>query len=126
MNKRLVPAYASRPKKNVGGSLASQELDVGEGITAWIAETRRGIVLGDVARRPKARHATGYPDREDSIVAAPLIFEDKLLGVITVLKQGLNRYGSDHLRLLKILANQAAVAIAGARLNERLAAAHRM
>src|SRR5207302_534745 len=53
----------------------------------------------------------------------PVVFEDELLGVIVVLKLGLNQYNLDQLRLLTILANQAAVSIANARLIDRLASA---
>jgi diguanylate cyclase (GGDEF)-like protein len=54
------------------------------------------------------------------------MFEDEVLAVIVVLKLGLNQYSLDQLRLLTILANQAAVSIANARLIERLAAAATM
>jgi diguanylate cyclase (GGDEF)-like protein len=51
------------------------------------------------------------------------MFQDEVLAVIVVLKLGLNQYSLDQLRLLTILANQAAVSIANARLIERLGAA---
>jgi len=57
------------------------------------------------------------------MLAVPVVFEDELLGVIVVLKLGLNQYNLDQLRLLTILANQAAVSIANARLIDRLASA---
>ena len=55
------------------------------------------------------------------MLAVPVIFEDNLIGVIVIVKVGLHQYSSDHLRLLTILANQAAVSISNARLIERLA-----
>jgi len=60
---------------------------------------------------------------DESMLAVPVMFEDEVLAVIVVLKLGLNQYSLDQLRLLTILANQAAVSIANARLIERLAAA---
>ena len=56
------------------------------------------------------------------MLAVPVIFEDRLIGVIVSVKVGLHQYTGDHLRLLTILANQAAVSIFNARLIERLAA----
>ena len=55
------------------------------------------------------------------MLAVPVIFEDNLIGVIVIVKVGLHQYSGDHLRLLTILANQAAVSISNARLIERLA-----
>jgi diguanylate cyclase (GGDEF)-like protein len=54
-----------------------------------------------------------------------VIFEDRLIGVIVNVKVGINQYTGDHLRLLTILANHAAVSIFNARLIERLAATAR-
>jgi len=47
----------------------------------------------------------------------------EVLAVIAVIKVGLNQFSLDQLRLLTILGNQAAVAMANARLIDRLAAA---
>src|SRR5256712_9213934 len=60
---------------------------------------------------------------DESMLAVPVVFEDEILAVIVVTKLGLNQYSLDQLRLLTILANQAAVAMANARLIERLASA---
>jgi diguanylate cyclase (GGDEF)-like protein len=51
-----------------------------------------------------------------------MVFGDELLGVMALVKLGLNQFTPDHLRLLTILANQAAVSIANARLHEQLTA----
>jgi diguanylate cyclase (GGDEF)-like protein len=59
------------------------------------------------------------------MLAVPVIFEDRLIGVIVNVKVGINQYTGDHLRLLTILANHAAVSIFNARLIERLAASAR-
>jgi len=98
-------------------------VEVGEGIAGWVAESRRGAVLGDTEHHPKAAHVKGTTVIDESMLAVPVMFEDEVLAVIVVLKLGLNQYSLDQLRLLTILANQAAVSIANARLIERLAAA---
>ena len=96
---------------------------LGEGIAGWVAESRRGVVIGDTEHHPKAAHVIGTDVIDESMLAVPVVFEDELLGVIVVLKLGLNQYNLDQLRLLTILANQAAVSIANARLIDRLASA---
>jgi diguanylate cyclase (GGDEF)-like protein len=101
-------------------------VDVGEGIAGWVAESRRGVVLGDTERHPKAAHVAGTDVIDESMLAVPVVFEDEVLAVIVVLKLGLNQYSLDQLRLLTILANQAAVSMANARLIDRLASAATM
>jgi diguanylate cyclase (GGDEF)-like protein len=101
-------------------------VEVGEGIAGWVAESKRGAVLGDAERHPKAAHVPGTEVIDESMLAVPVVFQDEILAVIVVLKLGLNQYSLDQLRLLTILANQAAVSIANARLIERLAAAATM
>jgi diguanylate cyclase (GGDEF)-like protein len=125
--KSLMPVYFSDATRQEYSGITAQSLTltVGEGITGWVAETKRGVVLGDAERHPKARHIRGTSTIDESVVAVPVLFEDELLGVISVLKVGLHQYSPDHLRLLTILANQAGVSIANARLIERLAASAR-
>jgi diguanylate cyclase (GGDEF)-like protein len=122
---RLDIAYlrgADRPEyRAVTAQNASVEL--GEGIAGWVAESRRGVVLGDTEHHPKAAHVVGTDVIDESMLAVPVVFEDEVLAVIVVLKLGLNQYSLDQLRLLTILANQAAVAMANARLIDRLASA---
>ena len=98
-------------------------VEVGEGIAGWVAESRRGVVLGDTEHHPKAAHVAGTDVIDESMLAVPVVFEDEILAVIVVLKLGLNQYSLDQLRLLTILANQAAVSMANARLIDRLASA---
>ena len=109
-----------------GATAANLSVQVGEGITGWVAETKRGAVLGDSERHAKARHVEGTPITDESMLAVPIVFEQQLLGVLVVVMIGLHQYTPDHLRLLTILANQAAVSIANARLIQRLASAARV
>jgi diguanylate cyclase (GGDEF)-like protein len=106
-----------------GVTMENAAVEVGEGIAGWVAESRRGVVLGDTERHPKAAHVAGTDVIDESMLAVPVVFEDEILAVIVVLKLGLNQYSLDQLRLLTILANQAAVSMANARLIDRLASA---
>src|ERR671935_250827 len=116
------PRFVSETGKEEYAAATASNLAVaiGEGISGWVAETKRGVVVGDAERHPHARHIPGTSYIEESMVAVPVVFEEQLIGEIVVLKVGLNQYSSDHLRLLTILANQAAVSIAHARLIDRL------
>ncbi len=118
----LRPAYFSDTKRVEYDGVTAETLavKVGEGITGWVAETKRGVVINDSEAHPKALHVPGTGRNDESMIAVPVLFEDTLVGVIVTVKIGLHQYIGDHLRLLTILANQAAVSIANARLIERL------
>ena len=119
----LQPVYFSDTQREEyrGVTTESLALRVGEGITGWVAETRHGILVGDSEHHAKAVHVPGTDHSDESMLAVPVTFQDRLVGVIVTVKVGLHQYTSDHLRLLAILANQAAVSIANARLFESLA-----
>jgi GAF domain-containing protein len=57
-----------------------------------------------------------------SVVAVPVLVKNDILGVIEVVKLGLNQYSKNHLRLLKILADQMALSVVNARMIDRMAA----
>jgi diguanylate cyclase (GGDEF)-like protein len=123
----LRPVYFSDTKRGEYDGVTAETLavEVGQGITGWVAETKQGVLVGDTERHPKAVHIPGTSESDESMLALPVIFEDNLIGIIVTVKVGLHQYTGDHLRLMTILANQAAVSIFNARLIERLAATAR-
>ena len=119
----LHPIYFSDSKRleYEGVTAETLAIQVGQGITGWVAETKQGALVGDAERHTKAIHIPGTTDADESMLAVPVIFEDRLIGVIVAVRVGLHQYTGDHLRLMTILANQAAVSIQNARLIQRLA-----
>jgi signal transduction histidine kinase len=92
-----------------------------EGVAGKVAATRQAVRLESYQRdwagvpdMPYARQSFG------SVVAAPLIFGEEVMGVLLVIAgvQG-KRFDKDDLRLLELLGPQAAVAITNSRLFER-------
>src|SRR5207237_1723255 len=123
----LSPVYFSDTRRVEYDGVTAETLaiQVGEGITGWVAETKQGALVGDTERHPKGVHIPGTTETDESMLAVPVTFEARLIGVIVNVKVGLHQYTGDHLRLMTILANQAAVSIQNARLIERLAASAR-
>ncbi len=94
---------------------------LGQGITGWVAEHRVPQNLPDAAHDPRAVTIPGTdPGLDESMLLAPLVFEDAVLGVIVLSKLGLRQFTDDELRLLVIYANIAAQAMANAEATERL------
>lgn len=93
---------------------------VGQGITGWVAEHRVPENLPDAAHDPRAMTIPGTDDLDESMLLAPLIFEDAVLGIIVLSKLGLRQFSDDDLRLLVIYASLAAQAMANAASTELL------
>ncbi|HEY7522083.1 MAG TPA: GAF domain-containing protein [Candidatus Limnocylindrales bacterium] len=88
---------------------------IGEGITGWVAEHRIAQNLPDAAKDPRASTIPGTEDDlDESMLLAPMIHEDQVLGVLVLSKLGLNQFRDDDLRLLVIYASFAAQAMANA------------
>ena len=96
-------------------------LKLGEGITGWVALHGVAQYLPDAAKDPRARTIAGTKEDEDeSMLVAPMTYEDRVLGVVVLSKLGLHQFSSDELRLLEIYASLAAQAMANAETAERL------
>ncbi|MDO8484116.1 MAG: GAF domain-containing protein, partial [Candidatus Limnocylindrales bacterium] len=94
---------------------------IGEGITGWVAANRVAQNLGDAAADPRVNTIPGTEeDLDESMLLAPMLFDDQVLGVLVLSKLGLNRFSDDDLRLLVIYASFAAQAMANADTTERL------
>jgi diguanylate cyclase (GGDEF)-like protein/excisionase family DNA binding protein len=87
----------------------------GEGITGWVAEQRIAQNLPDAAADSRANTIPGTDDDlDESMLLAPMIYEDQVLGVLVLSKLGLHQFAEDDLRLLVIYASFAAQAFANA------------
>jgi diguanylate cyclase (GGDEF)-like protein len=116
---RTLEPVAFRPhaREYHGESAAGLRVTVGEGITGWVAATGQQLIIDDAARDPRAVQVPGSADLlEESMLLAPLRSESRVIGVVVLSRLGLSRFSDDELRLLGVLADQAAVAIENARL----------
>ncbi|HUP54855.1 MAG TPA: GAF domain-containing protein [Methylomirabilota bacterium] len=94
---------------------------VGEGITGWVAQSRTAQYLPDAAKDPRANTIPGTEDDlDESMLLAPMLFEDQVLGVLVLSKLGLHQFSEDDLRLLVIYASFAAQAMVNADTTQRL------
>jgi diguanylate cyclase (GGDEF)-like protein/excisionase family DNA binding protein len=94
---------------------------IGQGITGWVAANKIAQNLPDAAKDPRASTIPGTEeDLDESMLLAPMVFEDQVLGVLVLSKLGLNQFRDDDLRLLTIYGSFAAQAMANADATERL------
>ncbi len=97
-------------------------LKVGEGITGWVAANGVAQYLPDANADDRAQTIVGTETIDESMLIAPMIFEQRVMGVIVLSKLGLHQFSPDDLRLLEIYASLAAQAMANADATEQLRA----
>jgi diguanylate cyclase (GGDEF)-like protein/excisionase family DNA binding protein len=97
------------------------KIQYGAGITGWVAEHREPALLDNAATDERAQTIPGTEDDlDESMLLAPMLFEDEVLGVLVLSKLGLRQFRQDDLRLLEIYASFAAQAMANADATEQL------
>jgi GAF domain-containing protein len=94
--------------------LIGMSLPLDKGIAGYVAMTGQPIAVSDVKQDARFNQdfakSTGYVP--DSILATPLIFDDRVIGVMEVLdKFNAPSFGIQDMELLCLFANQAAIAI---------------
>ena len=87
---------------------------LGVGFTGWVARNGTPLKVDDARRDPRGMTIPGTDDVDESMLLVPMRHDDRILGVITLSKLGLHGFDDDDLGLLRILADQAATAFAGA------------
>ena len=89
-----------------------------EGIVGAAATMRRPIVVPDVSKDP--RYLMINPETRSEL-AVPLIFKNRVIGVMDLESPQLNYFTPDHVQALSILGAHLAVSIENARLYEQVA-----
>jgi serine phosphatase RsbU (regulator of sigma subunit)/putative methionine-R-sulfoxide reductase with GAF domain len=97
------------------------DLSTNGGLVGWVRESRRPILVRDFERELAAlparpRYISSDPPR--SGVFVPLVAGEEAVGAIAIQNHRPGAFDDEHLRLLSIVANQAAPVIANARLVE--------
>ena len=94
------------------------EIPLGRGLVGYAAETRQAVLVPDVSKDP--RYIEGNPETRSEL-AVPLIYKDKVIGVLDLEHTRRGFFTDDHRRTMMTLAAQVAIAIENARLYEEIA-----
>lgn len=95
-------------------TLVGRRVPSGTGIGGWVVESGQPLVIEDVAADPRwsreQAQRTGYLPK--GMMAAPLLLEDRTLGVLYVLdRPERRRFSVAEMDLLGLFASQAAIAL---------------
>jgi diguanylate cyclase (GGDEF)-like protein len=91
---------------------------MGEGITGRVAVTGQSLLVANALECEWAVTIPGTEDIEESMVAVPLRYGARVIGVVVLSKLGVGQFDEDDVRLLDVLAGHASVALENARLYE--------
>jgi len=112
---KLQHRFSLRFNENVH---VKHEIPLGRGLVGQAALTRQAILVPDVSKDP--RYVEGNPETRSEL-AVPLIYKDKVIGVLDLEHTRRGFFTDDHRRTMTTLAAQVAIAIENARLYEEIA-----
>ena len=94
------------------------DVPVGDGLVGYAARHRQAVLVPDVSKDP--RYIALNPETRSEL-AVPLIYKDKVIGVLDLEHTKRGFFTDDHNRTVTTLAAQVAIAIENARLYEEIA-----
>src|SRR5277367_1874849 len=94
------------------------DIPLGRGVVGYAAQAKEAVLVPDVSKSP--RYIATNPETRSEL-AVPLIYQEKVIGVLDLEHTRRGYFTEDHKRTLTTLAAQLAIAIENARLYEEIA-----
>jgi len=116
---KLQHRFSLRFRENIN---LKHEVPLGRGIVGHAVETKQAVLVPDVKKDP--RYVEANPETRSEL-AVPLIYKDKVIGVLDLEHTRRGFFTEDHKRTLTTLAAQVAIALENARLYEQVASQER-
>lgn len=113
--------YVFKSKSIRGYQISFEQIEprlkMGEGFLGTVAQSGRAIISPDVSKDPRY-----FPARERtrSEMLAPIISNDRVIGVFDLESDNLDAYSEDDLAILQLLTSQVAIIIEKVRLHEQV------
>ncbi|MGA9390418.1 MAG: GAF domain-containing protein [Candidatus Sulfotelmatobacter sp.] len=112
---KLQHRFSLRFRENIH---LKHEVPLGRGLVGAAAQSGQAVLVPDVSKDP--RYIEGNPETRSEL-AVPLIYKDKVIGVLDLEHTRRGFFTDDHRRTMMTLAAQVAIAIENARLYEEIA-----
>jgi len=94
------------------GYKKSIPLKIGEGLVGEVAQQRKPLFSNDIGKNSRILYPEiGKKEKITSLVCAPLISQEKLLGTLTVYSTNPKAFSKEQIHFLEVLAEQAALVI---------------
>jgi len=112
---KLVHRFSQRFRENIH---LKHEIPLGRGLVGAAAQLKDAVLVPDVSKDP--RYIMANPETKSELVV-PLIYKDKVIGVLDLEHTRRGFFTEDHKRTITTLAAQIAIALENARLYEQVA-----
>jgi phosphoserine phosphatase RsbU/P len=112
---KLQHRFSLRFRENIH---LKHEVPLGRGIVGYAAQTKQAVLVPDVKKDP--RYVEANPETRSEL-AVPLIYKDKVIGVLDLEHTRRGFFTEEHKRTITTLAAQVAIALENARLYEEIA-----
>src|SRR6202166_1021324 len=112
---KLQHRFSQRFQENIQ---LKREIPLGKGVVGYAAQHKQAVLVPDVRKDP--RYIQGNPETHSEL-AVPLVYKDKVIGVLDLEHTRRGFFTDDHKRTVTTLAAQVAIAIENARLYEQIA-----
>ena len=117
--KRLKPIFSN--EAHVAAEVLAFEMKIGEGLSGKVAESGVARIVNHAEEDEDiCVQIPGTPLEPECLISAPLITKEKVVGVMTLNREGEREFHQRDLELLTIFANQVAGIVENARLYNRL------
>ena len=100
--------------------IRKQQILIGEGIIGTVAENKQPELIDDVFEEPLLQELPGIHQFLRSLLVVPMLVGNKVVGVIALGSKNRAEFSEEQLKLLSILAGQAAVATANSLLYRKV------
>jgi sigma-B regulation protein RsbU (phosphoserine phosphatase) len=112
---KLQHRFSLRYQENIH---LKHEIPLGRGVVGQAAQLKEALLVPDVSQDP--RYIEANPETKSEL-AVPLVYKDKVIGVLDLEHTKRGYFTDDHKRTVMTLAAQVAIAIENARLYEEVA-----
>jgi sigma-B regulation protein RsbU (phosphoserine phosphatase) len=113
-NRRLIEYEAGSGQKSQALEGYTIPLDDSEGIIPWVAREGKAVLANDVTRDARYRPSPLPPKNTRSELTIPLLFGERVLGVLDIQSDRLNAFTEDDLILFEAVGGTIAAAIRNA------------
>ena len=91
--------------------IMAEAFSVDLGITGCVARTGKAERINDAIRDPRVVQVAGTPATEEAMMAIPLLGKDRVIGVLTMYRDGAEGFTSTEFEVAQLFASQASVAV---------------
>ena len=112
---KLQHRFSQRFQENIQ---LKHEIPLGRGVVGYAAQHKEAVLVPDVNKDP--RYVKANPETRSEL-AVPLVYKDKVIGVLDLEHTRKGFFTDDHRRTVTTLAAQVAIAIENAQLYEQIA-----